>query len=326
MNVTLSDQNADRQELTVPHELHGKRVDIALARLFPRYSRSLLSEWLKQGLITVNRKQLKPKDKVLSGDVILFAVSDETLENQNPSCQPEAIPLNIVYEDESLLVINKPAGLIVHPGAGNPGHTLVNALLHHAPQLDRLPRAGIVHRLDKETTGLLIAGKTLPAYTDLVRQMQARDIQRQYITLVHGHVIGGGDIATLFGRHPKNRLKMAVLAQGKEAITHYSVRKHYHHFTLLNIRLLTGRTHQIRVHMAHINHPVVGDPLYGGKSRIAGGLDESLRRNVQAFERQALHAASLAFIHPETSKPLTLTAPLPDDFQHLLTLLDDYFG
>lgn len=314
------------EEIRLPQALHGQRIDQALAQLFPQYSRSQLSHWLKQALITVNQKAVKPKEKVMGGDLITVSIDWSALENQNQSCLAEAIPLDIVYEDASLLVINKQAGLVVHPGAGNQQHTLVNALLHHCPSLEQLPRAGIVHRLDKETTGLLVVGKTLTAHTSLVRQMQEKTIQRRYICLVHGHVISGGEIDTAFGRHPRNRLKMAVCAQGRQAITFYSIKKQYQCVTLLDVQLMTGRTHQIRVHMAHINHPVVGDPLYGGRSRISAQLDPALRQSLMAFKRQALHAASLSFVHPETSEVLTLTAILPDDFQALLSTLDNHLG
>ena len=308
------------KDITVPGECHGQRVDVALAQLFPDYSRSQLSQWLKDGLITVNEKRLKPKEKLFGGEEIRMRVSFVA---ENARCLPENIPLPVVFEDDDVLIINKPAGLVVHPGAGNPEHTLVNALLHHDATLSHLPRAGIIHRLDKETTGLLIVGKTLTSYTHLVRQMQAREIQRHYITLVHGHVISGATIDTCYGRHPRSRLKMAVCEYGKQAITHYSVRTHYDGFTLLDVKLMTGRTHQIRVHMAHINHPVVGDPLYGGRGRVPGGLSDAARQSLNAFKRQALHAGFLSLAHPVTHEILTCTAPLPDDFQSLLACLND---
>ncbi len=308
------------KEITVPAELYGQRVDVVLAQLFSDYSRSQLSQWLKDGLITVNDQRLKPKEKLLGGEHIRMRVSFSA---ENARCLPENIPLDVAYEDDALLIINKPAGLVVHPGAGNAEHTLVNALLHHDANLHHLPRAGIIHRLDKETTGLLIVGKTLTAYTSLIRQMQAREIQRHYITLVHGHVIAGATIDTCYGRHPRSRLKMAVCEYGKQAVTHYSVRTHYTGFTLLDVRLMTGRTHQIRVHMAHINHPVVGDPLYGGRGRMTAGLSDVLRQSLTAFKRQALHAGFLSLAHPVSHETLTCTAPLPEDFQSLLTRLDE---
>lgn len=307
----------------VPRECHGQRIDVVLAQLFPDFSRSQLSSWLKQGAITVNHRHCKPKDKVADGDEIDMHV--DFIASSNMISLPEAIPLNIVYEDEHLLVINKPAGLVVHPGAGNREHTLVNALLHHTPELTHLPRAGIVHRLDKDTTGLLVIAKTLTAHTDLIRQMQAREIHRQYITLVQGHLISGGEIDTFFGRHPRNRLKMAVCSQGRQATTLYSIRKQYHDYTLLDVELLTGRTHQIRVHMAHINHPVVGDQLYGGRMRFPAQATEALRETLMNFQRQALHASNLSLRHPATDEELTFEAPLPEDFQSLLQSLDNHF-
>jgi len=303
----------------VPNEYQGQRVDVVLAQLFPDFSRSQLTTWLKEGAITLNQHQYKPKDKVYGGEQIKVHVIQSATDKE---LSAENIPLDIIYEDEHLLVVNKQAGLVVHPGAGNPQHTLVNALLYHSPVLQHLPRAGIVHRLDKETTGLLLVAKTLPAHTSLIRQMQAREIQRHYLALVHGHIIGGGALDTFYGRHPRNRLKMAVCTHGKQAITQYSVNKQYQCLTLLDITLLTGRTHQIRVHMAHMNHPVVGDPLYGGKSRIPAGISDTLRQTIKQFKRQALHAYTLSFIHPKLQNNLTLTAPLPDDFQSLLTFLD----
>lgn len=309
------------KQIIIPREYHGQRLDVVLAQLFPDYSRSQLSAWLKEGAITFNHRSAKPKDKVMGGEEIELKVD---FNDSGDSYLPEAIPLNIIYEDEQVLVVNKPAGLVVHPGAGNREHTLVNALLHHAPSLQHLPRAGIIHRLDKDTTGLLVIAKTLTAHTNLIRQMQAREIQRNYLTLVQGHLISGGEINTFYGRHPRNRLKMAVCAQGREAITLYTIRKQYHDFTLLNVQLMTGRTHQIRVHMAHINHPVVGDPLYGGRMRFPVDATEELRDLFKQFQRQALHAWRLSFAHPESEETLTLEANLPDDFQSLIQALDNH--
>lgn len=314
-----------QKQLTVPREYHNQRIDSVLAHLLPDYSRSQISNWIKSGAITLNQKQCKPKDKVLDGALIDVNVDLNLIDNNFEHCIPEAIPLNIVFEDEELIVINKPADMVVHPGAGNREHTLVNALLHHAPSLHHLPRAGIIHRLDKDTTGLLVVAKTLTAHTSLIRQMQAREIGRHYITLVQGHIISGGIIETGFGRHPRNRLKMAVLEQGREAITHYAIRKQYQDYTLLDVKLMTGRTHQIRVHLAHINHPVVGDPLYGGRMRFPANASQEFRTCIQEFKRQALHAYTLAFLHPETEKELTFTTPLPDDFKLLLNTLDEHY-
>ncbi|STX28752.1 uracil hydrolyase [Legionella beliardensis] len=309
---------------SIPKEMHGQRIDVVLAQLYPDYSRSQLSQWLKEGKIKVNHHQLKPKDKILGGEFIDFDVNLDFLDTKLEHIQPEAIPLTIIFEDEDLIVINKPAGFVVHPGAGNPTHTLVNALLHYHPPLECLPRAGIVHRLDKDTTGLLLIAKTLTAHTYLVRQMQARQIKRRYLALVQGHVIAGEEIDTLYGRHPRNRLKMAVCEQGKQAVTRFTVAKQYQVYTLLDVELLTGRTHQIRVHMAYINHPIVGDPLYGGRMRMPKEASAELLLTLQQFKRQALHAHTLTLTHPTNQQPLTLKAPLPDDFQQLLILLDNY--
>lgn len=314
-----------KKQITIPREYHSQRVDSVLAQLLPEYSRSQISNWIKTGSVTLNQKPCKPKDKTMDGDLIQINVDFIKPETDFNLCEPENIPLQIIYEDEDLLVLNKPANLVVHPGAGNRNHTLVNALLHHAPVLHHLPRAGIIHRLDKDTTGLLIVAKSLTAHTSLIRQMQAREIQRHYITLVQGHIISGGTIDTGFGRHPRNRLKMTVTEQGRQAITHYTVNKQYQDFTLLDVALMTGRTHQIRVHLAYINHPVVGDPLYGGRMRFPSNANEQLRSILQQFKRQALHARFIAFYHPETDEQLTFEAPLPDDFELLLNTLDQHY-
>ncbi len=311
-----------QKSLIIPGELHNQRIDSVLAQLLPEFSRSQLSGWIKSGLITVNKQPRKPKDKAVAGEVIDVNVSFALDPDDFNKSSPQDIPLHIIYEDDEVLVINKPAGLVVHPGAGNREHTLVNALLFHCPTLQHLPRAGIIHRLDKDTTGLLIIAKTLTAQTSLVRQMQAREIKRHYIALAQGHLISGGTIDTFYGRHPRNRLKMAVLNNGRQAITHYSINKQFHHMTLLDVELMTGRTHQIRVHLAHINHPVVGDPLYG-RLRFPANVSDTLRTTIQQFTRQALHAHTLTFCHPETNEELTFTAPLPDDFKNLLDLLEN---
>ena len=311
--------------ITVPDELNGLRIDVVLAKLLPQYSRSQLSLWLKEGVILVNGKRLKPKEKVSAQASIELPQNWPENPDATSSSLPEDIPLNIVYEDDSLIIINKPIGLVVHPGAGNKDHTLVNALLHHAPQLNELSRAGIIHRLDKNTSGLLVIAKTLTAYTNLTRQMQAREIKRHYMALVQGHVISGGTIDTHYGRHPHNRLKMAVCVGGRQAITHYRVKKHYQqYFTYLDVTLETGRTHQIRVHMNHINHPIFGDPLYGKRPKLPAELPVEIQDKILAFKRQALHAVTLTLTHPENHETLTFTADLPEDLQNLMTTLDDY--
>lgn len=314
-----------QKQLTIPREYHHQRIDSVLAHLLPEYSRSQISTWIKNGTAVLNQKTCKPKDKVAEGDLIEISVDLNLMDNNFDQCDPEDIPLDIIFEDEELLVLNKPANMVVHPGAGNREHTLVNALLHHAPTLHHLPRAGIIHRLDKDTTGLLVVAKTMTAHTSLVRQMQARDIQRHYIALVQGHLISGGTLDTNYGRHSRNRLKMAVLENGRQAITHYSIKKQYQDYTLLDVRLMTGRTHQIRVHLAHINHPVVGDSLYGNRVRLPAKASQELITLLQEFKRQALHACTLAFSHPKTEAELSFTAPLPDDFKLLLNTLDEHY-
>lgn len=299
-------------QLTIPPECAGLRLDAALAKLFPEHSRSRLQGWLKDGLILLDGAAADSKRKVHGGESITCAVPpapsfDDAAEN---------IPLPIVFEDAALIVIDKPAGLVVHPGNGNASGTLMNALLHHAPELAGVPRAGIVHRLDKETSGLMVVAKTLTAQTDLVRQLQARTVKRHYLALVHGKVTTGGTVDAPLGRHPVQRTKMAVVKLGgKEARTHYLPVEHFEHCTLVECRLDTGRTHQIRVHMANIKHPLVGDPVYG-KAKCGNAI-------LAAFPRQALHAFRLALVHPVTGLELHWEAPLPADFASLLEQLRD---
>ena len=286
------------------------RLDAALARLLPEHSRSRLQAWLKDGLILLDGANADAKRKVWGGERIRIAVPPAPTFTD----AAEDIALPIVYADDALIVIAKPAGLVMHPGNGNASGTLMNALLHHAPALAGLPRAGIVHRLDKETSGLLVVAKTLTAQTALVRQLQARTVTRHYLALVHGQVTANGTVDAPLGRHPAQRTKMAVVRQGgKEARTHYSVKERFARATLLECRLETGRTHQIRVHMASIKHPLVGDPAYGKTKSGNATLD--------AFPRQALHAFRLALIHPDSGVALAWEAPLPADFAALLEQL-----
>lgn len=302
--------------LCVPTQKTAQRLDVILSQLMPEFSRSKIQQWLKLGQITINQSICKAKAQVYGGELVCVDLLPDISIIES---QPEPIPLNIVFEDEHLLVVNKPAGLIVHPGAGNPNHTLVNALLFHDKTLAQLPRAGLIHRLDKDTTGLLIVAKNLIAHTQLIRQMQAREIKRSYLALVDGHMYGTGIVDTFYGRHPRQRLKMAVCAQGKQAITHFSVSKCYFDTTLLKIKLQTGRTHQIRVHMAHLGHPVIGDQLYNNKQK------KDPQNMLTTFSRQALHACSLELDHPVTGAVLSCMAPLPNDFADLLEFLDETF-
>lgn len=292
---------------TATHEFDQKRLDVVLSRTFTDYSRAQIQTWIENGHVTVNQKTIqKTRHPVRAGDVICIQA---TLTEQC-AAKPEAIALNIVYEDADLIVINKPVGLIVHPGAGNPEHTLVNALLHHDPQLQQLPRAGIVHRLDKDTSGLLVAAKTLEAHHALTQAMQARKIQREYRAVVEGVMISGGTIDAPIGRHKTARTKMAVnLHGGKDSVTHYRVLERFAHHTLLSVQLETGRTHQIRVHFAHLRYPIVGDPTYNA------------RKSCLTFPRQALHAYQLSLTHPRTHEVMTWTAELPEDMERLLVVL-----
>ncbi len=299
---------------TVPESLAGKRLDQALAKMFPQYSRSRLKSWLLDGAVLVDGQQWKPRDPVHGGETVEL----EAVEEPQVRSEPEAMALDIVFEDEHLLVVNKPAGLVVHPGAGNLIGTLMNGLLAHHPELENLPRAGIVHRLDKETSGLLLVGKTLEAHTALTRLLADRDISRRYQAVVNGVLTGGGTIDAPIGRHPVDRTRMSVQDNGREAVTHYTVAERFRAHTLVDVRLETGRTHQIRVHFAYRRHALVGDPVYGGRLALPKGASDELIEALRGFRRQALHAIRLAFEHPVTGEDIDVTAPLPDDLQALL--------
>jgi 23S rRNA pseudouridine1911/1915/1917 synthase len=302
-----------RALLAIPAEYGGLRLDAALARLFPEHSRSRLQAWVKEGRVTVDGAAADAKRKVIGGERVALLAAPPA---DGLAAQGEDIALDIVFEDPHLLVIDKPAGLVVHPGSGNWSGTLMNALLHHWPPLGELPRAGIVHRLDKDTTGLLVVAKTLPAQTDLVRQLQARSVSRRYLALVHGTVAAGGRVDKPIGRHPVQRTKMAVVSGGgREARTDYEVRERFAAATLLECRLETGRTHQIRVHMASLGHPLVGDATYGRRTAADPRL--------AAFNRQALHAWRLALRHPQDGRERAWEAPVPADFAALLAGLRD---
>ncbi|MBI0157187.1 MULTISPECIES: 23S rRNA pseudouridine(1911/1915/1917) synthase RluD [Gilliamella] len=293
----------------------GMRLDQALSELFPDYSRSRIKEWIVNNKVLVNNNIVnKPKDKVLGGEKIIIEVEIE----EETYHQPEDIKLNIVYEDDHILVINKPRDLVVHPGAGNPNGTVLNALLYHYPDISRVPRAGIVHRLDKDTTGLMVVAKTIEAQTHLVESLQLREITREYEAVAMGIITAGGSVDQPITRHPTKRTHMAVFPTGKPAVTHYRVMEKYRLHTRLRLRLETGRTHQIRVHMAHIAHPLVGDPLYGGRPRPPKGASESFIQTLRDFDRQALHAAMLRLYHPITGELMEWHAPIPDDMQKLI--------
>ncbi|MCQ8104493.1 23S rRNA pseudouridine(1911/1915/1917) synthase RluD [Methylomonas sp. SURF-2] len=301
----------------VPEELAGMRLDQCLAEIFPDYSRSKLQTWLKDGRVLVDGEQRKGREKMDGGEEIeLDAEAEQVVEYD-----PEDIPLDIVYEDDCLLIVNKPAGLVVHPAVGNWSGTLVNALLNHVPSLDTLPRAGIVHRIDKDTSGLLMVAKTLQAHNSLVEQLQERSIHREYLALVKGWMTAGGTVDQPIGRHPVDRKRNAVRRDGKEAVTHYRLEQRFKRHTLIRVKLETGRTHQIRVHMAHINYPLVGDQTYGGRFQMPAECNPALAEALRNFKRQALHATKLGLEHPETGEYMEWEQAMPADMQNLIDLL-----
>ncbi|KGQ18833.1 Ribosomal large subunit pseudouridine synthase D [Lysobacter dokdonensis DS-58] len=303
----------------VPEQAAGRRFDAVLAELFPEFSRSRLSEWIKSEDALLDGRPARPRDPVRGGETVSLTV---VLEVQTHAVA-EDIALDVLYEDAAVFVIDKPAGLVVHPGAGNPAGTLVNALLHRDASLANLPRAGIVHRLDKDTSGVMVVARTLEAHTALVDQLSARGVHRQYLAVVVGALVSGGTANAPIDRHPRDRIRMAVREDGREAITHYRLRERFRAHTALECRLETGRTHQIRVHMAHLKHPIVGDPLYGGPLKLPRGATPELVEALRGFKRQALHAETLEFAHPATGEPIRCTAPVPTDMRTLMDALRD---
>lgn len=299
----------------VPASLAGRRLDQVAAELFSDYSRERLKAWINAGELTVDGHKVKPKSRLHGEELLsLCAVLEE-----EGRFEAQDIPLDIVFEDDDVIVLNKPAGSVVHPAAGNPDGTLLNGLLHHQPTLGQVPRAGIVHRLDKDTTGLMMVAKNLPAQANLVQQLQARTVSRHYDAVVIGTPVSGATVDAPIGRHPKDRKRQAVTAAGKPAVTHYRVVERFRAHTHVRCQLETGRTHQIRVHMAHARYPLIGDPLYGGRPKLPPGAADALKEILREFPRQALHARKLSFIHPRTGDTLSFRAALPDD---LLMLLD----
>jgi len=303
----------------VPFEMAGMRLDQVLAELFTDYSRSKLQSWVKSGRVQVNGLTLKPKDKLEGGETIALDVEAEIV----ITAEPEPIPLEIIFEDDSILIVNKPAGLVVHPAVGNWNGTLLNALLNHDANLETLPRAGIVHRIDKETSGLLMIAKTLQAHNSLTQQLQDRDITREYLAITRGRMTAGGTVDEPIGRHPTDRKRYAIRENGKHAVTHYRVGQRFTRHTLVQVKLETGRTHQIRVHMAHIRFPLLGDQVYGGRFQMPPDCSEQLEKELRSFKRQALHAAKLGLQHPVTDEYLEWEQPLPEDMIRLLEALAD---
>ncbi|VAW55434.1 Ribosomal large subunit pseudouridine synthase D [hydrothermal vent metagenome] len=297
----------------------GKRLDVVLAQLFPEYSRSRLKIWIEQGQVLLNGQTSRPKTKI-SGDEEL-QLTIQSIESEE-NIAAEDIPLNIIHQDEAIIIVNKPAGLVVHPAAGHYSGTMQNALLHFDESLNAIPRAGIVHRLDKDTTGLMVVARNLSSHKYLVNQIQKHDVVRQYQAVVFGVMTGGGMVDQPIGRHPRDRIKMAVRQNGREAVTHYRLLQRFREHSHIKVQLETGRTHQIRVHMSHLRHPIVGDPVYAGRHRNPAGALPELLSFLQQFKRQALHAWKLTFEHPDSGEEVTFEAPLPDDMQQLIRLLD----
>ena len=305
-------------EVDIPAELAGLRLDSALARLLPEHSRTRIKGWIEEGAVRVGRQRPRPRDLVEAGAHVRVQLTRDT-----PTLKvlPEAIALAVVHQDRDVLVIDKPAGLVVHPGAGNPHHTLQNALLGLDPSLSALPRAGLIHRLDKDTSGLLVVARTPEAQTALSRQLMARTMSRQYLAVSVGVMTGGGTIDAPIGRNRQDRLRMAIRESGRPAVTHFRVLERFRAHTFLSVQLETGRTHQIRLHLSHRKYPIVGDPVYGGRFAPPRGASPALLGTLRAFKRQALHAATLGFDHPRTLKRLTLQCPVPADFEQLLLVL-----
>ncbi|NOQ35404.1 MAG: 23S rRNA pseudouridine(1911/1915/1917) synthase RluD [Methylococcaceae bacterium] len=303
----------------VPDEMAGMRLDQVLSELFSDYSRSKLQTWVKSGRVKVNGELLKGRAKIDGGEQIELDAEPETV----LECEAENIPLDIIFEDEAFLIVNKPAGLVVHPGAGNWTGTLQNALLYYDESLNVLPRAGIIHRIDKDTSGLLMVAKTLQAHHSLSDQLQERTIEREYLAIARGWMTAGGTIEEPIGRHPHDRIRYTVREDGKEAVTHYRIVQRFKRHSFIRVKLETGRTHQIRVHMAHLKYPLIGDPVYGGNFKMPADCSKALEIQLRAFKRQALHAAKLGLIHPVSDEYMEWEQELPEDMQALLQALAD---
>ena len=307
-------------KIIIPERMTGQRLDVALAEMLPDYSRSKITDWIKSGEALINHKTFKPKDKVSGSEMVELTISQK----KNNDWLGEDIPLNVVFEDEDIIVLNKSVGMVTHPGAGNWSGTLANALLYYEPNLATLDRAGIVHRLDKNTSGLMVVAKNEKSQKNLVEQLQTHSVSREYSAIVYGHMVAGGTVDEPIGRDTKDRVKQAVSSNGREAVTHYRVIDRYQNHTHVKAILETGRTHQIRVHLSHIGYPLIGDPMYGGKLRFPKKADEALKDALVDFKRQALHSRKLTLTHPISGKLMSWKAPLPEDMLALLDVLNDY--
>ena len=306
--------------IIIPERMTGDRLDVALSEMLPDYSRSKITAWIKSGDALINNKAFKPKDKVNGSQMVSLSLNKK----QNNDWSAENIALNIVFEDEDIIIINKPFGLVTHPGAGNWNGTLANALLYYDPELSKLDRAGIVHRLDKNTSGLMVIARNEKSQKYLVEQLQSHSVVREYSAIVYGHMISGGSVHDPIGRDPKDRIKQTVSSSGKDATTHYRVIDRFKSHTHVKAILETGRTHQIRVHLSHIGYPLLGDPMYGGRVRFPKKASEILKESLLGFKRQALHSKKLTLNHPSTGELMSWKAPLPDDMLELLAILNEF--
>jgi 23S rRNA pseudouridine1911/1915/1917 synthase len=310
----------EKLKIIIPERMTGERIDAAIARMLPEYSRSKITTWIKAGDVLINRQKFKPKDRAKGDEIVEVTLK----QSENIRWIAEDIPLEVVFEDDDIIIINKPVGLVTHPGAGNWKGTLANGLLFYDPGLLKLDRAGIVHRLDKNTSGLMVVARSEKAQKNLVEQLQTHTVSREYSAIVYGHMISGGSIDEPIGRDSRDRIKQAVTESGKDALTHYRVIDRFAHHTHVKAILETGRTHQIRVHLSHIGYPLIGDPMYGGKIRFPKKADEALKSALKDFKRQALHAKKLTIVHPISGETMFWKAPLPDDMIALLGVLSEF--
>ena len=310
----------EKLKIIIPERMTGERIDAAIARMLPEYSRSKISTWIKAGDVLINQHKFKPKDRSKGDEIVEVNLK----QNENIRWIAEDIPLEVVFEDDDIIIINKPVGLVTHPGAGNWKGTLANGLLGYDPELFKLDRAGIVHRLDKNTSGLMVVARSERAQKNLVEQLQTHTVSREYSAIVYGHMISGGSVDEPIGRDSRDRIKQAVTESGKHALTHYRVIDRFAHHTHVKAILETGRTHQIRVHLSHIGYSLIGDPMYGGKIRFPKKADEALKDALKGFKRQALHAKKLTIVHPVSGETMSWKAPLPDDMLTLLNVLSEF--